>query len=184
MAHQVTGQDLRIGVRFTAERAAAVVRALSEAARTIADMPARHTRFPGSDASVFLASPATAPRRVTELTLDGAALEAFGTLTVPGPVWRTLQRLGAWVEPVLIGEWVRYRTVRKSRPTSHSDARFVWFSLCLDERHWWLLTLVARYYPYDNQETVSDHGRMVGSDSLYAEYPFFLKSPYPPPERL
>jgi hypothetical protein len=26
---------------------------------------------------------------------------------VPGPVWRTLQRLGAWVEPVLVSEWAR-----------------------------------------------------------------------------
>jgi hypothetical protein len=32
---------------------------------------------------------------------------AYGTLTVPSHVWRTLQRLGAWIEPVLIAEWAR-----------------------------------------------------------------------------
>jgi hypothetical protein len=37
----------------------------------------------------------------SELTLDGEVLDAFGSLPVPGNVWRSLQRLGSWVEPVL-----------------------------------------------------------------------------------
>jgi hypothetical protein len=41
------------------------------------------------------------------LTLDGEVLGQFGSLTVPGQVWRTLQRLGSWVEPVLVNEWAR-----------------------------------------------------------------------------
>jgi hypothetical protein len=40
-------------------------------------------------------------------TLDGEVLGAFGSLTVPGGIWRTLQRLRSWVEPVLVGEWAR-----------------------------------------------------------------------------
>ena len=62
MAHNVAGQDLRIGAQFVGERAAAVARALSEARRTIADMPANYTRFPNSDVKVFGATPATPPR--------------------------------------------------------------------------------------------------------------------------
>ena len=50
LAQNITGQDLRIGARFTGERATAVARALAEARRTIADMPANYTRFPNSDA--------------------------------------------------------------------------------------------------------------------------------------
>ena len=107
MAQNIAGQDLRIGARFVGARAAVVVRALSEARRTIANMPANYTRFPNSDVRVFGAVPATPPRLRGELTLDGEVLGAFGRLTVPGHVWRTLQRLGSWVEPVLVSEWAR-----------------------------------------------------------------------------
>jgi SAM-dependent methyltransferase len=108
LAHNVTGQDLRIGSRFTGERAVAVARALAEARRTIANMPANYIRYPNSDARVFGAVVATPPRNTGEiLTLDGEVLSQYGTLTVPGQVWRTLQRLGSWIEPVLVGEWAR-----------------------------------------------------------------------------
>jgi hypothetical protein len=54
-----------------------------------------------------------------DLALDGATLGTWGTLTVPGHVWRTLQCLGAWVEPVLVAEWaslVRGYGERMARP--------------------------------------------------------------------
>lgn len=107
MAQNVTGQDLRIGARFVGERAAAVMAALSDARRTIAYMPANYMHFPNSNAKIFGAVLSTPPRLRGELTLDREVLDAFGSLTVPGSVWRTLQRLGAWVEPVLVGEWAR-----------------------------------------------------------------------------
>ncbi len=50
-----------------------------------------------------------------ELTLDEQVLGAFGTLALPGHVWRTLQRLGAWVEPVLVTEWARLMTAYGER---------------------------------------------------------------------
>jgi hypothetical protein len=46
LALNITGQDLRIGSRFTGD--VAVARALAEARRTIADMPAKHIRYPNS----------------------------------------------------------------------------------------------------------------------------------------
>jgi len=61
MANNVAGQDLRIGAQFAGERAAGLARALSEAGRTIAAMPANYTRFPNSDAKVFRATSATHP---------------------------------------------------------------------------------------------------------------------------
>ena len=38
---------------------------------------------------------------------SSATLRASGRLKVPGHLWRALQRLGAWVEPVLVAEWAR-----------------------------------------------------------------------------
>lgn len=103
----VIAQDLRIGARFTGDRAAAVALAIAEARRTIADMPANYIRFPNSDARVFAAAPAAPPRFKGELALDREMLGTFGVLTVPGHIWRTLQRCGSWVEPVLVAEWSR-----------------------------------------------------------------------------
>lgn len=103
----VAGQDLRVGARFTGERALALSRALSEARRTICDMPVRYTRLPNAASQVFTAAKSGVFRASADLTLDAATLEAGGWLTVPGHVWRTLQRLGAWVEPVLVSEWDR-----------------------------------------------------------------------------
>jgi SAM-dependent methyltransferase len=98
--------DLRVGSVFTAERAVAVGAALREAARTIATMPVRFTRYPNSGVTVFGASVA-GPRLRGALALDVDTLSAFGTLTVPGHVWRAMQRLGPWIEPVLSAEWAR-----------------------------------------------------------------------------
>lgn len=48
------------------------------------------------------------PVRVTgPVMLASETLAAWGHLSVPGPLWRTLLRLGAWVEPVLVAEWAR-----------------------------------------------------------------------------
>ena len=103
----IAAQDLRVGARFTGERALAVAMALAEAGRTIARMPATYIRYPGSDRRVFGTTKAQPPRAGSEIILDVAMLRAFGTLVVPGHLWRALQRLGAWVEPVLVAEWAR-----------------------------------------------------------------------------
>lgn len=107
LADRVAGQDLRIGARFTGARAIAVAQALSDARSNISRMPAQFTRYPNSDKPVFDAAPSRAPRFGREIVMDAETLRAFGVIGVPGPVWRTLQRLGAWVEPVLVTEWAR-----------------------------------------------------------------------------
>lgn len=107
LAERVAGQDLRIGARFTGERAMTVAQALADARTSIARMPANFTRYPNSEARVFEAVVARAPKTGGELILDADTLAGFGVLRVPGPLWRTLQRLGAWVEPVLVNEWAR-----------------------------------------------------------------------------
>ena len=125
LVDRVAGQDLRIGARFTGERAAVVARALADARTNISRMPARFTRYPNSDRQVFRASPTRAPRARDEICMDGDTLRSFGTLAVPGQVWRTLQRLGAWVEPVLVSEWARLIEsfgLRMGRPVAPGEA--------------------------------------------------------------
>lgn len=107
LADRVAGQDLRIGARFTGERAAVVARALADARSNISRMPANFTRYPNSSTPIFEAAPTRAPRFTGEIVMDAETLRSFGSISVPGPVWRSLQRLGAWVEPVLVSEWAR-----------------------------------------------------------------------------
>ncbi len=107
LVDQVVGQDLRIGTRFTGDRATAIAQALGDARSTICRMPARYTRYPNSDAPVFEAAPARSTKHQGEIIMDAETLRGFGSIGVPGPVWRTLLRLGAWVEPVLVREWAR-----------------------------------------------------------------------------
>lgn len=125
LADRVAGQDLRIGARFTGSRAAAVAQALADARSNISRMPAYFTRYPNSQKPVFEAAPARAPRFAGEITMDAETLRSFGLIGVPGPVWRTLQRLGAWVEPVLVTEWARLIQgfgLRMGRPVGPGEA--------------------------------------------------------------
>jgi HNH endonuclease len=39
--------------------------------------------------------------------LDTETLRAYGTIAIPGHIWRALQRFGVWIEPVLTAEWAR-----------------------------------------------------------------------------
>ncbi|WP_198354339.1 HNH endonuclease domain-containing protein [Sphingomonas sp. MA1305] len=50
---------------------------------------------------------------------------------MPGPVWRTLTRLGAWIEPVLVQEWARLMRGYAERmgtamPLGQAEAALVW----------------------------------------------------------
>jgi len=106
MQSGLSAGDLRIGATFAGDRAIIVVGAIGEAARTIAKMPANFTRYPNSTDPVFEATYGRSPRS-TDLALDIETLFLFGSLAVPGHVWRAMQRYGAWIEPALVGEWAR-----------------------------------------------------------------------------
>jgi len=70
----------------------------------IADMPAKRHAPPEFGRKVFGVGLPIPLRLRDELTLDGEVLHTFGSLPVPSNVWRSLQRLGSWVEPVLGSE--------------------------------------------------------------------------------
>lgn len=106
MTSGIAPSELRIGASFTGERAVLLMQALSDAAATITKMPASFTTYPGSDAPVFAAT-ARRARTSTTLVLDRETLALFGNIIVPGHIWRAMQRMGAWIEPVLVAEWAR-----------------------------------------------------------------------------
>ena len=106
LADGIAPLDLRVGATFSGERAKAVAGAIADASRTIATMPANFIRYPNSEQRVFTAATARSSRG-SAIALGADALGAFGRLAVPGHVWRTMQRLGVWIEPVLAAEWAR-----------------------------------------------------------------------------
>lgn len=100
------GSDLRVGAVFGAERSDALMAAIGEAASTIASMPANFIRFPNSEDRVFGVTRRRNAREVGEdLTVE--RLRGWGSIIVPGHLWRALSRFGPWIEPMLVGEWAR-----------------------------------------------------------------------------
>ena len=102
----VSASDLRIGARFTLERAHALHAALRDAAQTIDRMPSTFMTYPrGGRILPVERGRLTAPQGVVELNAD--YLSAFGWMRVPGHLWRAMRRNAAWIEPTLIAEWIR-----------------------------------------------------------------------------
>ncbi|TDH61598.1 methyltransferase domain-containing protein [Dankookia rubra] len=98
--------DLRPGARFAGDLAAALHRALADAARLIATMPATHLTF-ADNTPVFPTTPRRPPRATDPIVLGAELLWGYGTTGVPLPVWQALRRMAAWIEPMLLAEWVR-----------------------------------------------------------------------------
>ena len=103
----VAAEELRVGASFAGERAAALAAALGEARRTIINMPVRYTTAPNSTAQVFEASGHVEARALGGFSLTPEILQMWGQLSMAGPLWRTLLRLGAWIEPLFVAEWAR-----------------------------------------------------------------------------
>ena len=98
--------DLRPGARFGGDaRRGAAPRAggCGAADRT---MPATHLTF-ADNAPVFPTAPRRPPRATDPLTLGAELLWGYGTTAVPLHVWQALRRMAAWIEPMLVAEWVR-----------------------------------------------------------------------------
>jgi len=131
LADQVAALDLRPGASFVSPRGAAVAAAIGEAATTISNMPANFIRYPGSEQHIFRATRTRPPRTTGTLTLNIQTLRLWGSLTVPGHIWRALTRLGAWIEPVLVTEWARLMRgygdrMKLAIPHGQAEAALVW----------------------------------------------------------
>ncbi len=98
--------DLRPGASFGAEMAVALRQALRDAARNIAQMPALHLSF-ANNVPVFPTRLATGSRWAGAQVIDLELLWSYGSTRVPLGIWQALRRMAAWIEPMLVAEWVR-----------------------------------------------------------------------------
>jgi len=94
--------DLRPGGIFSD----ALRRALADAARLIATMPATHLTF-ADNSPVFPTAYGGMPGKGEFSSITLAMLWRYGVTRVPLNVWQALRRMAAWVEPMLVAEWLR-----------------------------------------------------------------------------
>jgi SAM-dependent methyltransferase len=130
LAGLVARLDLRVGGRFAGDAALAVRSALQEAADLIVRMPATYMTYPNGGPVLPTARRRT---RVTpgEIVLDADFLAGFGTLEVPGELWRAVGRFAVWIEPALVAEWCRLMRIYAGRQERALDegilaAAMVW----------------------------------------------------------
>jgi SAM-dependent methyltransferase len=94
----ISASDLRIGARFTLDRAKAVHAALRDSAQTIDRMPSTFMTYPmGGRILPVERGRLARPHSVVELNPD--YLTAFGWMRVPAHLWRAMRRNAAWIEP-------------------------------------------------------------------------------------
>lgn len=98
--------DLRPGAVFHGDDARHLRLALRDAARLIADMPARHLTY-ANDIPVFPSEARGPPPAAATLAITPETLWAYGTTRVPLAIWRAFCRMSAWIEPMLLAEWIR-----------------------------------------------------------------------------
>jgi hypothetical protein len=98
--------ELRLGARFEGHFGEALRRALGDAARLIASMPATHLTF-ADDQPVFPTAYGRLPKTQSALELEAGLLWEYGATRVPLGIWHALRRMSAWIEPMLVAEWVR-----------------------------------------------------------------------------
>jgi SAM-dependent methyltransferase len=102
----VSHLDLRIGIHFSGDVAAALHSALRDACNTITTMPAHFMTYPGGQ-PVLPVNRIRLKVKPQAIKLDNAYLSSFGDLLVPRHLWQALQRFEVWIEPALIAEWSR-----------------------------------------------------------------------------
>jgi SAM-dependent methyltransferase len=102
----VPASGLRPGASFNGPTAESLRRALADAARLIADMPAKHLSF-ADNAPVFPTLYGRMPPPRPDIAMDQHTLWIYGATHVPLTIWTTLRRMAAWIEPMLIAEWLR-----------------------------------------------------------------------------
>lgn len=98
--------DLRPGASFTGVTADAMRRALANAARNIANMPAKHLTY-ADNSPVFPTRYGRIPPPSANILIDQELLWQYGVTQIPLTIWNALRRMAAWIEPMLVAEWVR-----------------------------------------------------------------------------
>ena len=102
----VPAGDCRPGAMFAGAAGHAMRQALAESARLIADMPATHLSY-ADDSPVFPTVYGRMPPSSPTFAMDQPTLWSYGVTRVPIALWTALRRMAAWIEPMLVAEWVR-----------------------------------------------------------------------------
>jgi SAM-dependent methyltransferase len=102
----IAPQELRPGGVVAGDAGMALRQALGDAARVIANMPARHLTF-ADDTPVFPAEARRLRSSDAALPLTTEVFWALGRLRVPLHVWQAMRRMAAWIEPMLLAAWVQ-----------------------------------------------------------------------------
>ena len=111
--HKLThraASDYRIGNLFTGEDAISLHKTISAAVSNIKTMPCRYITFPNQAANstqtVFEVA-SKAVKAKDSIFLDLQTLEQWGEFSLPESTWLAFNRYACWIEPVLVGEWVK-----------------------------------------------------------------------------
>ena len=99
--------DLAIGRQLSPELAPVVMRAIRDASHTILKMPAHFTTWPGTQQPIFEGETSRLNIKSTWVRLDKPTLSAFGRFRVPASLWDAFSRYACWLEPAIVGEWIR-----------------------------------------------------------------------------
>ena len=128
----VSHLDMRVGMRFSNERAVVLHQALKDTANTIERMPATHITYPNGG-QVFPVRRIKKVPRPSAFQLDETYLFSFGEMLIPRPLWRTLQRFDVWIEPAVIAEWSHLIKSYASRQGIQVDDTTVAAAMTWDE---------------------------------------------------
>ncbi len=115
----IAPHELRPGASFSGPIATALRAALGDAAQLIATMPATHLTF-ADNRPVFPTEYGRRPRGGEAFDVELDVLWEYGKTRVPLAVWQALRRMSAWIEPMLLAEWVRI-----TRAYAERDGRVV-----------------------------------------------------------
>ena len=98
--------DLRLGARFTQDRAVIITKAINDACRNIEKMPAHYITYPGApDKQVFECGFESVRSSAKPIILSREYLESFGCFRIPVMLWQTLGQFACWLDPVIVREW-------------------------------------------------------------------------------
>lgn len=102
----VSPYDLRVGRQLDVDLGGVLLKAIRDAARNIAEMPAQYTRWPGSELPIFEVDVQPWRRVPGSVQLDKETLSLFGRFKVPSSLWDCFSRYACWIEPAILNEWI------------------------------------------------------------------------------
>lgn len=101
----VSPLDLSVGRPLSGDFAVTVLRAVRDACRTIANMPAHYITHPGTNRQVFEVDSQRTRIKPGAVMLDRETLARFGSFRVPAALWDCCSRYACWLEPAIVNEW-------------------------------------------------------------------------------